>query len=278
MTRDPSPFAVNTYSYTLTHSATDCVLSLMDRGYREFELMMYPGHLWPADTDQAARRQLRHLIESNGLRVATLNMPNIDLNIAGAAAEMRAFSLANLRGVVELAGDLGVAGVVIGPGKANPLMPAPTDRLLGYFHAALDELAPLAAKHGTSLYVENMPFAFLPGVDALMAALDSYGSDHIGIVYDVANGHFINEDVCAALRTCRRRLRIVHLSDTNQKIYRHDPVGLGTVDFSGIPAVLAEIGFAERPILEIISADADRDIDDSATKLAKFGWRRAGGH
>jgi len=31
----------------------------------------------------------------------------------------------------------------------------------------------------------------------------------------------------------------VHLSDTNQKVYRHDPVGLGTVDFAPIPAVLA---------------------------------------
>ena len=275
MSRDPSPFAVNTYSYTLTHSAPDCLRSLMQRGYREFELMMYPNHLWPADTDAAARRELRRLIESNGLRVTTLNMPNIDLNIAGAAAEMRAYSLANLRGVVELAGDLGVPGVVIGPGKANPLMPAPVERLMGYFHAALDELVPLADRAGTALHVENMPFAFLPGIDALMDALDRYGNDRIGIVYDVANGYFINEDVGAALRRCRGRLKVVHLSDTGQKVYRHDPVGLGSVDFGAIPPVLAEIGFAERPILEIISADADRDIDSSAAKLEKFNWPHA---
>jgi sugar phosphate isomerase/epimerase len=278
MSRGTSSFAVNTYSYTLSHRAGDCLVSLMGRGYSEFELMMYPDHLWPADTDAAARRQLRQFIESNGLHVTTLNMPNIDLNVAGAAAEMRAYTLANLRGVVELAGDLGVPGVVIGPGKANPLMPAPTARLTGYFYAALDELVPLAERVGTSIYVENMPFAFLPGIDALLAALDRYGNEGIGIVYDVANGHFIGEDVNAALRKCRQRLRIVHLSDTNQTVYRHDPVGLGTVDFAPIPAVLAEIGYDRRPILEIISTNADRDIDDSAAQLSSLGFARVPAH
>lgn len=275
MSRGASGFAVNTYSYTLTHKVRDCIATLGERGYTEFELMMYPGHLWPADIDRAGRQALRRFIESNGLRVVTLNMPNIDLNVAAAAAEMRAYTLANLRGVVELAGDLGAPGVVIGPGKANPLLPAPLERLTGYFYAALDALAPLAEKAGTALYVENMPFAFLPGADALLAALDRYGNDRIGVVYDVANGHFISEDIGAALRKCRRRLKVVHLSDTNQKLYRHDAVGLGTVDFASIPAVLDEIGYRKRPVLEIIAADGDRGIDDSVERLVALGWRRA---
>jgi len=275
MSRDASAFAINTYSYTLTHNVRDCIATLGERGYTEFELMMYPGHLWPADIDRAGRQALRRFIESNGLRVVTLNMPNIDLNVAAAAAEMRAYTLANLRGVVDLAGDLGAPGVVIGPGKANPLLPAPLERLTGYFYAALDTLAPLAEKAGTALYVENMPFAFLPGAAALLAALDRYGNDRIGVVYDVANGHFINEDIGAALRKCRRRLKVVHLSDTNQKLYRHDAVGLGTVDFAPIPAVLDEIGYRKRPVLEIIAADGDRGIDDSVERLVALGWGRA---
>jgi sugar phosphate isomerase/epimerase len=272
MTVTASPFAVNTYSYTLNHTAHDCVKTLAARGYTEFELMMYPGHLWPADTDQAGRRELRRLIESNGLTVTTLNMPNIDLNIAGASAEMRAYTLANLKSVIELAGDLGVPGVVIGPGKANPLLPMPMERLMGHFYKGLDELEPVAKKVGTALYVENMPFAFLPGIDALMQALDGYGNDRIGIVYDVANGHFINEDIGAALKKCRNRVKIVHLSDTNQKVYKHDAVGLGTVDFAPVPGYLAAIGFTRKPILEIIAPNADKEIDDSVAKLVAMGW------
>jgi len=275
MTVNASPFAVNTYSYTLTHTARGCLETLPARGYTEFELMMYPGHLWPADTDQAARRDLRRLVEANGLTVTTLNMPNIDLNVAGASAEMRAYTLANLKSVVELAGDLGVPGVVIGPGKANPLLPMPRERLLGHFYKALDVLEPLATKVGTALYVENMPFAFLPGIEALMQALDGYGNERIGVVYDVANGHFINEDIGAALKRCQSRVKIVHLSDTNQKVYKHDAVGLGTVDFAPIPGYLAQIGFSRKPILEIIAPNADREIDDSAAKLVAMGWGKA---
>lgn len=272
MTANASPFAINTYSYTLSHSARDCLASLASRGYREFELMMYPGHLWPTDCDAAARRELRAYIESSKLTVTTLNMPNIDLNVAAAAPDMRAYTIKNLERVVELAGDLGVPGVVIGPGKTNPLFPIPKERLIGHFFKALDHLAPLAKKAGTALYVENMPFAFLPSIDGIMEALDRYGNEAIGICFDVANSHFINEDVGAALRKCRGRVKIVHLSDTNQKVYRHDTIGLGNVDFAPIPAVLAEIGFTRRPILEIISPNADRDIADSAERLVKMGW------
>lgn len=274
MTNITKPFAINTYSYTLSHTAGDCIKSLASRGYNEFELMMYPGHLWPADFDQASRREMRKFIESSGLTITTLNMPNIDLNIVGAAPEMRAYTIANLESVIELAGDLGVPGVVIGPGKANPLFPAPIERLTDYFFKGLDQLEPLASKVGTALYVENMPFAFLPGIDELMESLDRYGNDRIGIVYDVANGHFIDEDIGAALRKCRSRLKVVHLSDTNQNVYRHDAIGLGTVDFAPIPAVLAEIGFDRKPILEIIAPNADRDIDDGSAKLLKMGWGR----
>lgn len=272
MTSATSTFAVNTYSYTLSHDVRDCLRALAARGYAEFELMMYPGHLWPADIDAAGRRELRRLADSLGVQVGTLNMPNIDVNVAAASADMRACSLAHLERIVELAGDLGVPGVVIGPGKANPLFPAPREELIGHFHAALDRLLPLAGKAGTALLVENMPFAFLPDIDSLTATLDRHGADGIGIVYDVANGHFIREDVPAALRRCAPRLAVVHLSDTNQSVYRHDPVGRGTVDFTAIPEVLAEIGFRKRPVLEVISTDADRDIDDSATRLAAMGY------
>jgi L-ribulose-5-phosphate 3-epimerase len=268
MTHAASCFAVNTYSYTLSHGVRDCLPALVARGYVEFELMMYPGHLWPADVDADARRELRRLVDSLGARVTTLNMPNIDVN----TAEMRAYSLAHLRNVVDLAGDLGVPGVVIGPGKANPLFPAPTGQLTGYFHAALDQLAPRAAAADTALLVENMPFAFLPDIASLLASLDRYGDERIGIVYDVANGHFIREDMCAALRQCSRRLAVVHLSDTTPSVYRHDPVGRGDVDFAPIPAVLADIGFRRQPVLEVISPDADRDIDDSAARLLAMGF------
>lgn len=266
-------FAVDTYSYTLHWTVRECLQKLASRGFREFELQMYPGHLWPADIDRAGRTELKAFLAANGLRVATLNMPNIDLNIAAATTEMRAMTLGILRDVVKLAADLDVEAVVIGPGKANPLLPMPRGKLIELFYKGLDELVPFAESVGTAIFVENMPFAFLPRADELLQALDEYDDkDRIGVVYDVANGHFMKEDVPAALRGCARRLRCIHLSDTDQTVYRHAAIGLGTVDFRPVAAVIDEIGFRRQPILEIITPEPDDAIEHSARRLIDLGF------
>ena len=265
-------FGCNTYSYMRSHSAEACLARLADFGFQEFELMVHPGHLWPAELSAEQRSALRRMMDQRGLQLTALNMPNIDINVAGAAAEMRAYSLNLLTETVRLAGELGARGVVIGPGKANPLFPAPAAELIGHFFAALDRLCPVAAAGGTALWVENMPFAFLPAIGQLMDALKRYGNDALRIVYDIANAHFIDEDFAAGLQQCRARLALVHLSDTSAQVYRHDPVGLGTVPFADVPRALHAAGYTARPMLEIISRDPDRDIVASAGKLAVLGF------
>jgi len=255
-----------------SHSAEACLARLADFGFREFELMVHPGHLWPADLSAEQRSAIRRMMEQRGLQLTALNMPNIDINVAGAAAEMRAYSLNLLTETVRLAGELGARGVVIGPGKANPLFPADASELIGHFFAALDRLGPVAAAGGTALWVENMPFAYLPAIGDLVNALKQYGHDAVRIVYDIANAHFIGEDFAAGLQRCRERLALVHLSDTGRQHYRHDPVGCGTVPFAQVPRALAAVDYNARPMLEIISRDPDRDIIASAGKLAVLGF------
>jgi len=261
-------FGCNTYSYMLSQNAETCLARLADFGFVEFEVMIHPGHLWPADLSPDKRRAIRHTLEQRGLRLTTLNMPNIDINVVSTTPGMRAYSLELLSETVRLAGDLGARGVVIGVGKANPLFPADAETLTGYFFAALDRLGPAAEASCTSLWVENMPFAFLPAIGGLMDALERYGNDSIRIVYDVANAYFIAEDFGAGLKRCQNRLALVHLSDTGRQVYRHDAVGLGTVPFADVPRALAAVGYRARPMLEIISHDPDRDILASAEKLA----------
>ena len=121
--------------------------------------------------------------------------------------------------------------------------------------------------------MENIAFAFLPDALSLVSALDEYGNDEVGIIYDVANGHFIGENPCEGLRTVKERLGLVHFSDTTRSLYRHDAVGLGDVPFADIPPVLDEIGYSELPVLEIISRTPDADTLESARKLANLGFK-----
>lgn len=268
-------FGVNSYSYTFDYTAERFLTELAGRGFRTFELMVYPGHLWPKTMSAGDRTALRRHIDNLGVHIASLNMPNLDVNIAAASEDVRNVSLDHLERIIVLAGELGAEGVVVGPGKANGLFPMRRDALLGYFHQALERLIPTARKAGTKLYVENMPFAFLPGISQLMTEVARYDADTVQILYDVANGHFINEDIAAALRLAAPRLALVHLSDTGRAVYRHDPVGLGDVPFHVVPPVLAEIGHRKRPVLEVISTEADATIEDSARRLIAAGFKTA---
>jgi sugar phosphate isomerase/epimerase len=271
MTNPAAGFSVNTYSYIFGAGAADTVARLADQGYGGVELMFFPGHLWPAELDASSLRSLRRLCEAR-LRLVAVNMPNVDMNIAAAAEEMRAYTLDLLVKFVRCAGELGAGGIIVGPGKANPLFPMPRDRMIAYFYRALDILAPLARKVGTKLFVENMPFAFLPDAEALMRVIDLYGDPSMRVIYDVANAHFIGEPPAEGLRRVRDRLSLVHFSDTSRQSYKHDPLGQGDVPLAGVASVMKEIGYTELPMLEIISHNPDADIADSCRRLQQAGF------
>lgn len=260
-------FGINTYSYTQSMPAATCVRTLAERGVNAVELMFFPGHLWFTDAGPTLR-ELRSTIESSGMSLVTLNTPNIDLNIAAATTEMREYSLAINIEYLRVAGELGAQALILGPGKPNPLFPMPRETMEEHFFRALDRLLPTAENHGVEIWVENMPFAFLPGLSELMASLDRYGADAIGIVYDVANAHFIGEDPVAGIHQVGSRLRLVHLSDTSRSVYRHDAVGLGDVDFAAIMPHLNGPGLGHPPMLEIIAPAPDDEIGRSIEALS----------
>jgi L-ribulose-5-phosphate 3-epimerase len=263
-------FGVNTYSFIFGGSAADTVARLADQGYGGVELMFFPGHLWPAELDAAQLRSLRQLCEQR-LRLVAVNMPNVDINVAAAAEEMRAYTLDLLSKFVRCAGELGAGGIIVGPGKPNPLFPMPRDRMISYFYRALDTLAPLARQSGTRLLIENMPFAFLPDAEALMNVVDGYGDDSIRVIYDVANAHFIGEAPTEGLRRVRERLSLVHFSDTTRRSYKHDPLGCGDVPLAGLASAMKAVGYTELPMLEVISLKPDADIADSCRRMQQAG-------
>jgi sugar phosphate isomerase/epimerase len=162
--KDLPQFAVNTYSYMLGMRAEAALDRLSRLGFHNFELMAHPGHFWPPQMDNEARRAFQRYLVNAGAQISSVNIANVDLNIASTFPEMRAYSLGVLEVLVNCAGDLGVPGVVITPGKPNVLCPAPRDQLISYFHAALERLCPIAKRANTSLWIENVPFSFLPDV------------------------------------------------------------------------------------------------------------------
>lgn len=269
-----SDYIVNTYSFTLRGAFESCLDPVADAGFKQFEVMMYPGHLWPSETTPGSLRQLRRALSSRGLSIASFNQPQIDINLSGATPEMRRYSIECLCGIIELAGELGVPAIQIGPGKVNHFMPSPREEALSRFFDALDILLPAANNAGTQLLIENMPHSFIPDAAGLVEAIERYGSAEIGMTYDVANGAFIGEDIGAALRRCGDRVRMIHLSDTTRESFAHDPIGCGTVDFKRVLAELSSSPWSGKPVLEIVTS-SERQMEDivgSVEALDRMGW------
>lgn len=266
------PVGINTYAYIWRMSARETLAHLADRGYRRFELLVNAPHLWPETMDAAERKAVASLLAGRDLRIEVLNPPSLDLNLVSPSPQMREMTRAHYRRVIELAADWGVGYTLVVPGKTHPLLPAPADRVWGWFAEAIEELDRYAEDRGVRIVLENVPMAFLPRAADLMGAIERLGNQRIGICYDAANAVFAGEAPDAGLRTVASRLCVLHLSDTGLDKWDHSAIGTGVVPFAAVADAVRETGVQVPTMLEIISPDGDRDIASSHRAIAALGW------
>lgn len=266
------PVGINTYAYIWQMSARETLEHLADHGYRRFELMVNAPHLWPEALEPGERRAIATLLGRRGLDIQVLNPPSLDLNLVSPSPEMREMTRAHYGRVIELAAEWGVDHALVVPGRTHPLLPAPDDRVWGWFASAMEELDRRAEQRGVRIIVENVPMAFLPRAVDLMRALDRLGNDRLGICYDAANATFVGEDPGAGLKTVAPRLSVLHLSDTGLEKWNHSAIGTGVVPFDAVARAVRESSVEVTTMLEIISSDGDRDIASSHRAIAALGW------
>ena len=266
------PIGINTYAYIWRMSARETLSHLADQGYRRFELLVNPPHLWPEALDASERRAVAALLAERDLKIHVLNPPSLDLNLVSPSPQMREMTIRHYRGVIDLAADWNVDHALLVPGKTHPLLPAPADQVWGWFADAIETLDRHAEDRGVGIILENVPVAFLPKAADLMNALDRLGNDRLGICYDAANACFAGEAPGAGLKTVASRLAVLHLSDTGLEKWDHAAVGTGVVPFDAVAEAIRETGVRVPTMLEIISPDGDADIARSHQALAALGW------
>ncbi len=266
------PIGINTYSYVYTHSALECMMHLAGQGYRRFEILVTPPHFWVPDLDAGVRRDMPRTLADRGLAITSLNLPLLDANLVAPTPEVRRFTIDTFLGLIDVAGEWGVPNIIVIPGRVSAFLPAPADWLKGWLAEGLAEMADHAEKAGVRLLIENVSLAYLPTTGDILAALDDIGDERIGLIYDVANAVFSGEDPAEWLPKAKKRLHLVHLSDTPTDRWRHDPVGTGDVDFKDVAETLRAIGYDGPSMLEIVSPTPDRDIAESQRLLAQWGW------
>src|SRR5438552_2563497 len=164
---------------------------------------------WFRDTSGQAWMVMRDAVTSSplvgntGVQITSLNQPNLDVNLSSAVPEMRQHSCRVIASAIELAASWNAKGVVINPGKSNPVFPAPKKTLTDCFRWSLEVLLPIARRAGVELIVKNHPLSYLYRANDLRLFFDAFGWDQVGIGYDFANGHFAGEEPEAVLQPPR---------------------------------------------------------------------------
>ena len=264
----PYPLSINTFPYLWKLPVEDCVLHLASRGYSRIEVMLSETHCWPLSLPREVRQRIARRVKSNELEITSINLGGFDNNLASQAKEVRQLTVKIVTSVLELAGEWGAKGIVISPGLGRPLLPPPTERLESAFRSNIEQLLRVAERTGVDLLLENIPYSFLPKAEGLAAMIESIGSRHLGVCYDVPNAVFAREAPDAAFRRLKDHIRLVHFSDTGLDVWKHDRIGQGIVDFGSALRSMQEIGYTGPLVLEIIDSDGDNAIDQSVAAVS----------
>jgi sugar phosphate isomerase/epimerase len=262
---------INTYGYIWSTPADACVRRLADLGYRSVELVIHPPHLPLDGFDAGARRRLVSALSQIDTANSALNLPSLDHNLASALPRVRASSVQMFRDAIDLASDLGVRWLVTVPGRMSPLSPPSVADRTAWMHESIQALLPHAEARGVGLAVENVPMGAFPDAASLGAFVRGFASPALAVCYDAANAHFIGESPADGMQQLADLLRILHLSDTDRAVWRHDVVGTGTVPFAEVAAARARIDFVGPCMLEIIHRDPEAAILRSHDALAALG-------
>jgi len=259
----------STFSFMWQMPALEALGKLRALGLNDFDVILAPGHCWPADLSPQARARLAASLRAEDIRVESTNLPAIDLNLASCIPEIRAQGVGLYTQALELSADLGGRAAVVVPGRVSPLFPPPQQASETWLRESLERLLAVAERLGQTLYIESHPQTPIPTAEAIERFLASLPHERLKVAYDVANAEFVSEDQPAALRRLAPRLGQVHLSDGTRTRWRHDRVGLGTVDFARILSALKDIDFSGVSVLEIVSRAPLEDFAASLRALER---------
>lgn len=160
----------------------------------------------------------------------------------------RARALAELSEAIQLAGQIGAAGVIFVPHFFGPLLPdlspwmTAVDLERELLRSQLVGLAELAERARVQLWVEPVnryETHFLNRLDQAAALIQPLGHPRLGIVADIFHMALDEPDPAAAIRGHAAAVGHVHLADSNRRL-----PGQGTTDFASILAALDEIHYS----------------------------------
>ncbi len=262
---------VTTYGYLYLRTLEGALRAIAAAGYELVEISTTPPHIHTPATGVLERWALRRVLRSLNLRCVSVNAA--EQNLISPNPALREVAFKEYEATIELAADLEVNVVVVGPGRLNALIPMPQEDAIALLKRQLERLLPIAKRLGVRLALETSPFGFMRTGAEVKAVVDNLADDLLGIAYDCANV-LAHEDPADGVLEIADRLLIAHVSDAWKNRFAHTSVGRGEVNFKAYADALREAGFVGPTIYELVDGeDPDPRILHDATLFRAWGWQ-----
>jgi sugar phosphate isomerase/epimerase len=260
-----------TYSWLWDAPLTEAVRRIADMGFNYFELMSHFPHCWPRGWSASDRKAFRQLVDSLGLRISSVNPTFLDINIASPNPGIRDESVRQLRETIQLAHDIG-AGIVVAPaGRKHKLLAPDQSFLWGQVKKGLETLLADCERLGVTFGLENA-YNVVPSASMMAQVCRELPHPKLKLVYDVANATMV-ESPLDGLDLVAPYLALLHFSDTDQKVWGHDRIGTGAVDFAAVTAKVRALGYEGPAIMEIVDRKTPEESNRVSLQcLRAMGW------
>jgi protein FrlC len=259
-------YAFNTWVYgsfpvwVPSYPLEEVIRRLARIGYDGIEIGCAAPHAWPAHLSAARRRELRGLMQSEGLpAVSLLPAPGggPGNNAASPLPEERRTTLDHYKEVVDLAADFGAPLVLYIAGW----LVFGTSREEGFKRSAecLGQLAQHAATRGITIAVEptSADSNLIETADDALELMRASGQPNVKVMFDTYHVMYRNEVSSDYVYAMAPHLAHIHFADTN----RQAP-GDGEVNWRSVMQAVKDIGYSGHLTMEIgfhtRRADPDR--------------------
>ena len=115
----------------------------------------------------------------------------------------------------------------------------------------LRQASEIAGSNGLQFAMEMRAGDFISSVDGIISIFNACEVENIGMVYDVAHAHAINEYLDLGIYKLGKYLKLVHLSDNDGTRPYHYQPGKGDIDFKNVIDTLKRTGYDGYVVIDI---------------------------
>ena len=187
---------------------------------------------------------LRSCLDRHGLKLAAMGTGAgwvvHKLRLTDHEEAVRRRACAFIGEIIDIAGSFG-APAIIGSMQGRTEGGVSHEQHLAWLAEALDELAPRAAEHGTTLLIEPLnryETNLIRSVADGAKLIGSLKADNVKLLCDLFHMNIEERDIAGALSDAGRLVGHVHFADSNRRA-----VGFGHTPMSPIISALRRIGF-----------------------------------